>query len=94
MSTYVEPWGFVVIEAAESYEQILALDTSNGLPDGGILTWADDRKLRTFFPTRTAAREAIKRTEHYRLAFGRTDLPEKTYCRVKVIGQVRTKEQS
>lgn len=82
----VEPWGFVVLECCEHYEQVLALDTSKGLPDGGILTWAQGRMIRTFFQSRAGAREAIKRTEHYRLAFGRTDLPEKAYCRIELIG--------
>jgi hypothetical protein len=34
------------------------------------------------FPIRKAANAAIQRTEHYRLAFSRTDLPEKQLCKV------------
>lgn len=82
----VKPCGFLVIESSEDYEQILALDTSDGLPYGGILTWAQAGLIRTLFSTRADAREAIKRTEHYRLAFGRADLPVRAYCRVEVIG--------
>jgi hypothetical protein len=87
----IEPWGFIVMEASADYEQVLALDISKGMPEGGILTWAERGigRGRVFFPTRKAAREAIKRTEHYRLAFGRTDLPEKQYCRVELISAVK-----
>lgn len=70
------------MESCEHYEQVLALVTGNGLPEGGIVTWADARNMRTMFATRAGARAAIDRTEHYRLAFGRTDLPEKKYCSV------------
>ena len=80
-----EPWAFVVIEQCEDYEQILALDVSESLPAGGILTWASGSLNRVFFPTRKTARAAIDRTEHYRLAFRRTDLPEKALCRIEVI---------
>lgn len=89
----IEPWGFIVLESCEHYQQVLALDTSKGLPDGGILTWADRRLSRVFFGTRKAAREAIKRTEHYRLAFGRPDLPEKANCRVELVSAVHDAAQ-
>jgi hypothetical protein len=85
----IEPWGFIVLEACDQYEQVLALDVSKGMPEGGILTWSSGRLPRVFFPTRKAAREAIRRTEHYRLAFGRTDLPEKANCRVELIAAVQ-----
>jgi hypothetical protein len=80
----MKPTGYVVLESCESYEQVLTLKTGDGLPDGGILAWADKKHMRVIFPTRQAARAAIDRTEHYRLAFG-FDLPEKRYCRVEPI---------
>jgi hypothetical protein len=78
----MKPTGYLVMESCENYEQALAIDRSDGLPDGGILTWADPKHMRTMFYTREAARAAIDRTEHYRLAYGRTDLPEKKHCSI------------
>lgn len=85
MSTKRKPCGYIVLEQADEFEQVLGLDVSTGMPPGGILTWADDRAMRVFFPTRQEARAAIERTEHYRKAFGRTDLPSKAYCRIEPI---------
>lgn len=77
--------GFVVIEAADEFEQILALEVGDGLPPGGILVWAPQAK-RTIFSSRSGARAAIDRTERYRLAFGMNYLPERSLCRVEPIG--------
>ena len=76
--------GFVVVESCEDYEQTLVLRQGKKLPPGGILDWADrrDRDERAVFSEKAAAKAAIERTEHYRLAYGRTDLPEKKLCGV------------
>lgn len=74
--------GYLVLEACEDYEQVLALCTGGDLPAGGVLEWAEGSILRTMFASRQDARSAIDRTEHYRLAYGREDLPEKKFCRV------------
>jgi hypothetical protein len=92
MSTQIEPWGFVVIEACDDYEQILALDIGKDKPEGGILVWADAKHPRVFFPTRTAARNAITRTHYYAKAFGLANLPEKADCRVEMIAAVKEQE--
>ncbi len=82
---------YIVFEATEDYEQGLTLRTGANLPPGGILDWCD-RKPRheavAVFPDRTSAREAIARTEHYRLAFGRTGLPERQFCKVVPVTRV------
>lgn len=72
--------GYFVTESCEDFEQCLGLDTSDGMPPGGVLTWSD---VVVLFPTRSAARRAISRTEHYRLAFNDAKLPEKRFCSVK-----------
>lgn len=76
--------GFVVMESCDDYEQTLVLRTGKGMPPGGILDWADrrDKDARAVFAERKTARAAIDRTEHYRLAYGRTDLPERKLCSV------------
>jgi hypothetical protein len=76
----MKPTGYLVMESCEDYEQALCLRSGNGLPDGGILDWDETNRGRAVFYTRQQARAAIDRTEHYRLAFGRTDLPEKKFC--------------
>lgn len=73
---------YVVIESCEDYEQVLAVDSSNDKPNGGILVWAEGKFIRTVFASRKDASDAIKRTEHYSLAFGRSDLPEAKFCHV------------
>ncbi len=78
----MKPTGYLVMESCEDYEQALRLLTGSVLPPGGILEWADDRQARTIFATRADARAAIDRTEHYRLAYGATNLPEKRFCKI------------
>ena len=63
------------------HEQALTLLNGKELPPGGILDWADAAPV-AMFKSRADARAAIDRTEHYRLAYGRTNLPEKKQCRV------------
>jgi len=61
---------FIVCEVCEDWEQPLALDASEGLPDRGILTWRSASAPHVaLFETRRAARAAITRTRHYNLAF-------------------------
>lgn len=76
--------GFAVVEYCEDYEQTLVLRTGKALPLGGILDWADNRarEPRAIFAARVDARAAIDRTEHYRLAYSRSDLPERRLCSV------------
>ncbi len=74
--------GFMVMESCEDYEQALVLSAGNGMPFGGILDYADrsDKDARAVFAERKDARAAIERTEHYRLAYGRWDLPARKFC--------------
>lgn len=72
--------GFLVFERGLDFEQCLALRTGPNLPRGGILDWG---KPAALFQTRADARAAIARTEHYRLAFGATSMPEKRQCFVE-----------
>ena len=75
---------YMVFEQCDDYEQALVLLQGEDIPPGGILSWADrpKRDARAVFASRKEARAAIARTEHYRLAFGRHDLPEKRFCTV------------
>lgn len=84
----MKPTGFLVMEWCKKYEQPLMLITGDALPPGGILDWGDGNKPRAIFPSREDARKAIDRTEHYRLAFGRPDLPEKKLCKVVPVAAV------
>jgi hypothetical protein len=77
--------GYVVVERCDDYEQVLGLKHADNYPLAGVLDWADKGYL---FDTRAEAREAISRTEHYRLAFDRgPSLPEKCFCTIKPIEQ-------
>lgn len=74
---------YMVFERAEEWEQALVLRTGKHLPDGGILDFPAGGKReepRATFESRSAARAAISRTDHYRLAFGFSVLPEKRFC--------------
>jgi len=77
--------GYVVIESCENYEQILCLETGEGIPDNGILCWAGEGFERHIFPDRKQARGAINRTYHYAKAFEYTNMPEKKYCKIKAV---------
>lgn len=72
--------GFLVIEHSEEFEQPLGLNTSEGMPPGGVLTWTDGP--RAIFPNREIAREAINRTDHYRQAFSPNFWPNKKHCKI------------
>jgi hypothetical protein len=78
----MKPTGYLVMEKCEDYEQALQLRYGTVLPPGGILDWADSKQPRAIFATRADARAAIERTEHYRLAFGANNLPERKFCEV------------
>lgn len=75
---------YLVIERCDDYEQPLGLQIGKELPDGGVLTWTDGP--RAAFTSRDLAKQAIDRSEHYRLAFGQDDergrLPEKKFCKI------------
>lgn len=78
---------WMVIEHAEEFEQPLGLDTSAGMPKGGVLEWTDGP--RAIFTSHKAAREAIARTDHYRQAFG-TNHPERKFCKIVRVRMVET----
>jgi hypothetical protein len=78
----MKPTGYLVMETCDDYEQALCIRADKAYPEGGILDWSTRNSPRAMFGTREAARAAINRTEHYRLAFGRTDLPEKKFCSI------------
>lgn len=88
MSTWLNPSGFIVLEACDDYEQVLGLDVGKDKPPGGILTWSTPKAMRALFPSRSAARAAITRTDHYAKAFSLTDLPDKKFCRIEIIADV------
>lgn len=83
-----KPIGFIVMETAEDYEQGLTLRTGEHLPPGGILDWRGKKDAVAVFPDRASARAAISRTEHYRLAFGNGQLPERKFCKIVPVAQV------
>ena len=78
-----QPKLYTVVEYSEDepIEQVLTLDTDGHLPTGGILNWRSDMECGALFGSRSAARDAIIRTEHYRLAFG-LPLPEKQNLKI------------
>ena len=80
--------GYIVIETCDDYEQVLALDCDPVYPTGGVLKWRENREPCAVFGSRKAARDAITRSEHYRLAFGSRAIPEKRLCKVVPVGQV------
>jgi hypothetical protein len=75
------------MEICENYEQALELLTGDALPPGGILDWTSTGPV-AMFSSRADARGAIDRTEHYRLAYGSKNMPEKKLCRVVPIAAV------
>ena len=74
--------GYIVVESAEDFEQVLCLETGDNLPDAGILGWQNEGLTRHVFANRKLAREAINRTYHYAKAFGYTNMPERQYCKI------------
>jgi hypothetical protein len=90
----MKPIGFLVMDTCEDWEQALCLRKNPDLPTGGILWWRDGANVNgAIFRDRKSAREAIQRTEHYRLAFGRTDIPEKQFCKIVPVNFVETAGQ-
>lgn len=73
--------GYMVFEVSEDFEQALRLLRGDTLPADGILEWREGRQPAALFPTRGDARDAIERTEHYRLAFD-ANLPERKFCKI------------
>lgn len=63
---------YLVVETCEDWEQPLRLVRGPHYPAAGLLDWGEP-----------AARAAIARTEHYRLAFGDLNLPERRWCQVR-----------
>lgn len=90
---HLVPAGWVVIESADEFEQILSLNADQEMPPGGILTWADHARPRVFFRSHKMAKDAILRTEHYRKAFGYKTLPEARFCRVQRIAEVMSPDK-
>ena len=74
-------FGYIVMDVGEDYEQGLCLTVAPYLPTGGILKWREGGQAITIFPTFAAARAAITRTEHYRLAFD-AQCPHKRFCKI------------
>lgn len=74
--------GYMVFEASEDFEQGLRLVHGEAMPAGGILDWREGKQPVAMFQSRAAARDAIARTEHYRLAFGNDRLPERKFCKI------------
>lgn len=59
----VQPFGFIVLDACEDWEQPLAIRHDAGMPAAGILDYrTDDRDPVALFPDRVSARKAIART--------------------------------
>lgn len=75
----MKPTGYIVVEHAEEFEQPLALRIDPRYPPAGILDWGAPTAV---FPDRASARAAITRTEHCRLAFGSTTMPERKHCKI------------
>jgi hypothetical protein len=92
MKSRLRPIGFIVVESCDDYEQILSLEFGDELPAGGILVWPEKGFHRVIFRTKSAAREAIKRTEHYRLAFGLDGVPEAKLCSIHTIAEIIEKQ--
>ena len=77
--------GFIVIEWCEDFEQVLCLETGDKYPPEGILTWPGEGFDRHIFADRKSARDAINRTHYYAKAFGYSNMPEKSYCRIEPV---------
>lgn len=88
----MKPTGYLVAEYCEEWEQPLRLVLGDALPDGGVLDWGVPAAI---FPNRKAARAAITRTEHLRLAFGKHPdlghLPERKLCKIVPVLAVGSK---
>lgn len=84
--------GFIVIEAADDFEQPLGLETGKNLPDGGLLTWT--KGPRAIFPDRKSARDAVTRPDHYRQAFKLTEYPEAKFCKVVPVVMIGGKAEA
>ncbi len=81
---------YLVVESCEDWEQPLRLVYGSTYPAAGLLDWGRPAAL---FPDRATALAAIARTEHYRLAFGSTNLPERRWCQIRPAQVVATHVQ-
>jgi hypothetical protein len=88
MKTKRSTIGYLIMEKCEDYSQALGLVESPQLPPGGVLQWTDGK--RAIFPTRKQARAAIDRTEHYRLAWGDANCPERKFCGLEPVELITT----
>ena len=70
--------GFMVVDSCEDYSCPLNLETGDGLPILGVLSWQDAKGV-FIFPTRKQARNAITRTGHYGLAYDK-EVPTRSGC--------------
>lgn len=77
--------GYIVVESCEEWELPLGIVKGAALPDGGLLTW--DKPV-ALFPDRRSAQQAIRRTDHYRLAFDSGMYPQRAWCRVVPVTQI------
>ena len=77
--------GYVIIEMCDNFEQILCLVINENTPPKGLLTWSGDGFDRHVFSSRKLAREAIERTHHYAMAYEEPSMPEKKFCKIRVI---------
>ena len=85
--------GYLVVDHAENWEQPLRLIKGDELPPDGILVWrAEPNHAATAFATRADARAAIVRTDHYRLAFADSSIPEKRFCKIVPVEFLAEKE--
>lgn len=71
---------YLVVETCEDWEQPLRLVYAATYPAAGLLDWGRPAAL---FPDRATALAAIARTEHYRLAFGSMNFPERRWCQIR-----------
>ena len=81
-------FGYIVMESSEDYEQGLCLEVRPYFPTGGLLVWREEGKAITIFPTFAIARDAITRTEHYRLAYSASQFPEKRFCKIIPVSNI------
>lgn len=86
--------GYLVLEYSADIIQPLTLVYGDGMPERGVLDWADATSPATFlFPSREDARAAIKRTSHYGKAVEKPGhWPESQNC--KVFAVEAAKEQT
>jgi hypothetical protein len=83
--------GWAVRDHCEDHEQFLSLVEGDGRPSGGLLEWREESMKVAVFLSRSDARAAITRTEHYRLAYG-SGHPERRWMSIVPFEVVRPVE--